>query len=96
MVRHDVRASPLYPRRGSTVQEQVVAARYSGKKAWDQLSQSEKVEDLHKDMLIVISAVRDFTLELNKQSISTARVEEVLKDVAKAVERLEKKVARKS
>ena len=69
-----------------------MAARYSGKKAWDQLSQSEKIEDLHKDMLIVISAVRDFTLELNKQSISTARVEEALKDVAKAVERLEKKV----
>ena len=73
-----------------------MAARYSGKKTWDQLSQSEKVEDLHKDMLIVISAVRDFTLELNKQSINTARVEEVLKDVAKAVERLEKKVAPKS
>jgi hypothetical protein len=58
-------------------------------KTWEQLSQSEKIEDLRRDMLRIYSAVNALATDVGRTWSFTRETSAKLSEVAKAVGALE-------
>ena len=61
-------------------------------KKWDDLSQSEKIEDLRRDMLRIYEAVNALASDVGRTWSFTRETSAKLSEVAKAVEALEEKL----
>jgi archaellum component FlaC len=68
-------------------------ARYGEPKKWEDLKDHEKIEDLRNDVKKLFSAVRDLYATLNAQSHQHQETDSLLRQVAKIVHELERKLA---
>jgi hypothetical protein len=59
---------------------------------WDRLTDREKIEQTHRDLIRLFDALNDLQRVQNNQANRLLRNEATLTEVAKAVEKLEKRL----
>lgn len=58
-------------------------------KVWDEMSDSEKIEDLRRDVVAIMGHINSWTAQIQQIGADHNRLSNLVSEVAKAVEKLE-------